>query len=225
MNDLNKYNNKYFSILGDSISTLEGDSIPSEACFYSLINRCQTQINEVHDTWWGIVINKLGGIVLVNNSYSGSTVSKTPIHLFPSFGCSMERTSSLSTLDKKPDVIIVFMGLNDWGSGFNPNELFYYSYKSMLQRLKENYNSAEIWCVSLPYGSINDNKINKYCNENRKYNIEEYCNIINKCSKELECKFIDIYKQQYIYESIDGYHPNNEGMKMIASSILDNIKK
>ncbi len=58
MNDLNIYNNKYFSILGDSISTLEDYSIPSDTCFYSFINRCQTQIYEVLDTWWGIVINK-----------------------------------------------------------------------------------------------------------------------------------------------------------------------
>ena len=56
--------------------------------------------------------------LLVNNSWSCSRVPKLPNRdsLFPS-GCSDERTNGLHIGSVKPDVIIVYLGTNDWVRG------------------------------------------------------------------------------------------------------------
>ena len=58
------YQNKYFSILGDSISTLEGYSQPREAAFYSGERKLKSGVFTPSDTWWGQVIERLGGQLL-----------------------------------------------------------------------------------------------------------------------------------------------------------------
>ena len=156
------YTNKYFSILGDSISTLEGYSEPKGAEFYELSYKLASGVFTLSDTWWGQVIDRLGGKLLRNNSISGSTVCWHPSYEIPSYGCSDERTSSLGKEGLNPDVIMVFLGVNDWGAGLpirshntlqaeteNPAD-FLSAYQKMLQKLKRNYPNAEIWCLTLP---------------------------------------------------------------------------
>ena len=84
------YKEKKFSILGDSISTLQGYSEPDYAAFYDTAHKLKSGVLTPSDTWWGIVIERLDGELLVNNSISGSTVTfverlekafrKTPWH-------------------------------------------------------------------------------------------------------------------------------------------------
>lgn len=75
-------------------------------------------VNDAKDTWWDKVIGYFSGELLVNNSWSGSRVTKLPEceQLFPS-GCSDERTAALHINDVKPDVIWVYLGTNDWAFG------------------------------------------------------------------------------------------------------------
>ena len=74
----NKYYGKQFSILGDSISTLEGYNPPGYNVFYKGDKCEQAKIFEMSDTWWGKVIDYFGGVLLVNNSWSGSRVAQIP---------------------------------------------------------------------------------------------------------------------------------------------------
>ena len=151
---MKKYKNKLFSILGDSISTLVGYSTPKYAVFYEESKKYEADIHFPEDTWWGQVINHLGGSILVNNSFSGSMVIKHPQQTFPSYGCSDERTSSLHTIESTPDVIMVFMGTNDWGAGVRPtpnneteNEnyaIFMCAYRSMLEKIKKNNRKSQV---------------------------------------------------------------------------------
>jgi hypothetical protein len=95
--DTEKYKDKRFSVLGDSISTLQGYSEPKNAEFYDALRMRKAGLHGVEDTWWGQVIARLGGKLLVNNSISGSTVCRRPTHTIPSYACSDERTSALHT--------------------------------------------------------------------------------------------------------------------------------
>ena len=85
------YCGKKFSIIGDSISTLEGYNPKDYKVFYAEDTCIKSGVRELQDTWWGKVITFLGGELLVNNSWSGSRVTKLPNKdkLFPS-GCSDE---------------------------------------------------------------------------------------------------------------------------------------
>ena len=135
--NIDKYKNKYISILGDSISTFEGCSEPKDAAFYNTERKLISRITTLSDTWWGQVIEKLGAKLLVNNSISGSTVTWHPSYEIQSYGCSDERTCSLSREGVSPDIIFVYLGTNDWGAGVkiiddkNPDDLtvFYNAYR------------------------------------------------------------------------------------------------
>ena len=102
-----------FSILGDSISTFEG-CIPQDFRVYYEGERCEaTGVQAVEDTWWAQVIAHLDGEFLANASYSGSMVEGAG---FPA-GNSDRRVAALAAGGRAPDVVIVFMGINDYGWG------------------------------------------------------------------------------------------------------------
>ena len=72
----NKYFGKYFSILGDSISTLDGYNPSGYNIFYTGEKCDIANVHDMADTWWEMVINYFCGELLVNNSWSGSQVAK-----------------------------------------------------------------------------------------------------------------------------------------------------
>lgn len=228
------YKNKLFSILGDSVSTLDGYSYPTDSAFYSGMNKFRSDVFAPEDTWWGKVISDLGGRLLINNSFSGSTVTVRPGCVFPSYACSDERTSGLGDFQRKPDVIMVFMGVNDWGHGArvaqNEDEseedfsVFTTAYRSMLTKLKKNYPDAEIWCLTLPTGKIDSNEGFAFPYTFRGHHIEEYCNVIRACAEEQACRLADVYRNGEPYETFDGFHPSVIGMEQIAKTLIEGIK-
>ena len=216
---------KLFSVLGDSVSTLFGYSQPPEAVFYTAEKRCETEVYSVSDTWWGQVIAALGGRLLANNSFSGSTVSFDFRNEIPSYGCSDARTSALIADGAKPDVILIFMGLNDRGLGvpiYPANEeekndftVFSAAYSEMLRKLRVNAPSTELWCLTLPLGVIDGYEPS----ESAKKQTEAYSMAIAKSAAQNGCRVIDICRMKP-YESIDGLHPNAGGMRQIAEAAL-----
>ncbi len=63
-----KYKNKNISILGDSISTFEGISIPKEASYYDMGRKLISGVTSVSATWWGQVIEGLEQSFLCHTS-------------------------------------------------------------------------------------------------------------------------------------------------------------
>lgn len=224
------YKNKYFSILGDSISTLDGYSEPDYASFYEGINKFEADVFSPEDTWWGKVIDHLGGKLLVNNSFSGSMVAKHKSCMIPSYACSDERTSALHNRDRLPDVILVFMGTNDWGCPIKPApekeseqdgiSIFSVAYRVMLEKLQSNYPKAEIWCFTLPVSTRRNDADFVFPYRYGGIHIEEYCNIIRSCADEYGCRLIDLYLSGTPHDTIDGFHPNADGMKTLADSVI-----
>lgn len=227
----NKYCGKKFSILGDSISTLNGYNPRGYKVFYDEDNCKRANIEEYTDTWWGEVIKFFGADLLVNNSWSGSRVTKPQIQeeLFPS-GCSDERTSSLHINSVKPDVIIIYLGTNDWAFGAetgeeirlldcDENELFEDAYRMMLKKIKINYPESEVWCCTLSETFISNKPDFSFPHKYAGIHIEDYNEIIRRTVRETDCKLIDLYHMKMPYDSIDGSHPNRNGMKTIAASV------
>ena len=228
----NRYFGKQFSILGDSISTLYGYNPKGYNVFYSGDNCEKSGVREMADTWWEQVISFFGGELLVNNSWSGSRVTKLPGRngLFPS-ACSDERTSSLHIDSVTPDVIIVYLGTNDWAFGANTgndtcilgeddNELFDLAYNNMLKKLKTNYPHSEIWCCTLSETFMSKNPDFTFPHKYSGTHIEEYNEIIRNASFSNKCKLIDLYRCRMPYDSIDGTHPTSKGMRTIATAVI-----
>jgi lysophospholipase L1-like esterase len=231
------YKNKLFSVLGDSISTLEGYSEPEYAAFYDTTHKLISGVLMPRDTWWGQVIEHLGGKLLVNNSFSGSTVCRHPLYEIQSYACSDERTSSLHKGDVFPDVIMIYMGINDWGHGFrvfrderfdpvedNP-ERFLSAYRQMLKKLKANYPEAEIWCFTLPISRCSSKPNFSFPYYYAGRNISEYCDAIRICAHEFNCREIDLYNKAEPYDTLEGFHPTSDGMRSIAAAIINEISE
>ena len=104
---------RLFSILGDSISTFEGCNPAGFRVFYEEERREATGVREARDTWWAQVVDALDGELLANGSFSGSMVEGAG---FPA-GDSAERVAALARGGQAPDVVLVFMGINDYGWG------------------------------------------------------------------------------------------------------------
>ena len=231
----NKYYGKKFSILGDSISTLDGFNPVGYNIFYNKENCFKFGVNCAEDTWWGKVIGFLGGELLVNNSWSGSRVTKLPdsTGLFPS-GCSDERTSFLHTGTDLPDVIIIYLGTNDWGNDLykancvcrslfdNAYDFFSDAYNLMLKKIKANYPNSEIWCCSLLSTCISTNPgfvfYRDFDNPLKWYN-----DIIWENAYRNGCKFINLETFKVPYDTLDGTHPTKSGMDTIARLIIRSV--
>lgn len=228
----NPYLGKQFSVLGDSISTLEGYNPKGYNVFYAGDNCVRAGVTEAKDTWWGKVIDFFGGELLINNSWSGSRVTKLPEkeQIFPS-GCSDERTGALHINNVMPDVILVYLGTNDWAFGAktgkeihllgeDENEFFDKAYDTMLKKIKERYPKSEIWCCTLCETYISKEPTFQFPHKHGGTHIEEYNDIIRDVVWRNECKLIDLYYFKMAYDSIDGSHPNQVGMNTIATMVI-----
>ena len=229
--------NQYFSVLGDSISTLADFSYPHDAVYYTDGRKFETGVFILEDTWWGQVISHFGGRLLVNDSFSGSTAVQSPLCFVPSYGCSDERTAFLHKGEDRPDVIMVFLGTNDRGLHVKPaateesekNDLSVFStaYAPMLGKLKGNYPTAQIWCMTLPVSTWSANPHFEFPYTVSGTHIEEYCEVIRDCAVRYGCRAVDLYAQTVAcpYDTVDGCHANVEGMKTIAKAVLAELNK
>ncbi len=240
------YKGKKFSILGDSISTLEGCNPEGYKVFYCGGNAIKAGVTKPENTWWGKVIDYYGGELLVNNSWSGSRVTTGPQAevLFLS-ACSDERTGGLHSGDVMPDVIIVYIGTNDWANGVElkkeikeyyeengtreyqiitkgRNESYFENaYGIMLNKIKENYPLAEIWCCTLCKSYMSSDPGFAFPVTFGGKHIEEYNREIKRAADFRCCRIIDLYSFDEPYDSIDGSHPNEQGMSTLAKLICE----
>ena len=223
----NPYNGKYFSVLGDSISALEGTIPEGYKPFYTASNSNATNVCESSDIWWGKVIDYVGAKLLVNSSFSGSRVSSQD-GSFPA-GISRERITSLAKDGRTPDVIIVNLGFNDWAYGVPLKAVakskipitsyFDFSYFNMLLALEKEYPQAEIWCMTLDYSFMPSNMSFQFPFVKNGVHIDAFNNVIRNAAKDNSRRLIDVYSNSMPYSSVDGSHPDADGMMMLARSV------
>ena len=224
----NPYFGKRFSILGDSVSTLEGFHPRGNGVFFNAERREKTGVWEMGDTWWGKVIEFFGGELLVNDSMSGCRVTRNPEsrEQFPA-GCSEQRTGRLHVDDVYPDVILVCMGSNDWAYGVpvtpegdvkpqDGDTVFSLAYALMLSRLKKNYPQAEIWCWT--FGKTNVPTIPDFVFPETYGGIHmgEYNHQIVNAALAAGLCVADLYSQEIPFDTLDGSHPTQKGMDTLA---------
>lgn len=234
---MNAYKGKKFSVMGDSISSLEGFLPKGYKCYYSGEVKELSGVKEKKDTWWGRVIDYYQGELVVNNSWSGSRVTRLSDQqwLFPS-GCSEERTRMLHQPGKLPDIILIYMGINDWLNGAKvhmecmqdpqllpPGEEerdFAYAYDSMIGKIRENYPHAQLWCCTLNTSTHEQNPEYQFPYYRGGIHIEAYNEVIRETAKRHSCQLVDIYRLDIPYETMEGTHPNAAGMKTLADGII-----
>lgn len=223
---------KKISILGDSISTYWGSNPIGYQVFYDERRCLSAGMHSVEDTWWMKVIRSSCGELLVNNSYAGSRVSGNSLYA----GNSNYRLQNLGRNNESPDVILVAMGINDYGNAVpiapetrertGENYLTSYfksSYQIMLWRLRCMYPQAVIYCATLCYGTLGEKLANPFPGERYGIKLKEYNQVIRECAEEYGCRVADLERVQKYYESMDGAHPSARGMMQLAQGWLQAI--
>lgn len=206
---------RLLSILGDSISTYRGvsnDPTANSTLFYNPYYYAAPFLRE--RTYWARLISSLGLELCVNNSYSGGNLSGRDFE-----GSGVNRANNLSRDDgTSPDLIIVFMGLNDLGRGVDVST-FASDYERTLQTIKQRYPKAHVCCVN-----IFDRDI--FLHERAlAYNLA----IENAVRSAGERFFVaDVFNSRlhgdfYYMNTTDGLHPDEDGMKIIAEIIEEAI--
>lgn len=223
----NPYFGKKFSILGDSISTLEGFNTRGNPVFYDEACREKSGVWEMKDTWWGKVIDFFGGELLANESWSGCRVTGS-VGAKEGFsaGCSEKRTGNLHIGGVTPDVILVYLGINDWGAGVameseNAGDTgFALAYSLMLSRLKQNYPKAEIWCCTLGETAISSRPDFRFPENYGGISIREYNYRIANAALAAGVCLADIHSQEIPFDTMDGTHPTAQGMDTLAMLMI-----
>lgn len=206
-NGENNYVGKKFAIIGDSITTYRGLIPDGYSCFYPYPTG---DVFDYNQTWWMKVINKLGGLLLVNNAYSGSCVA-VGAH---SATNTDERLASTVVQCEKPDVIIIYMGSNDAASSSVSNNQFKTEYKVMLDKLKVLCPDSEVVLCQLPKSKL-------YSDETQRI----YNGYISDYATEYGYKLIHAEDMSIIPYLIDSAHPYESGMDVIANNIISQLIK
>ncbi len=224
---------KYISFLGDSISTYRGwsdgvsfnETIGENAVWFPNNNYAGADL-AVSDTWWYRAAKELGYKIAVNNSWSGSVVKDANTYDV--------RAKNLHSGGRTPDLIVVFMGVNDYAAGTaigdyfgegEPPEVpstFSEAYGKVLRTLKTAYPAAEIYCCSF----TPDRK-----RKPAKGAVEEaFVQTIAELTETMGARYIDLYHESGITPeniaqyTVDKLHPNAAGMARIADAVVRAIR-
>ena len=221
------YFGKYFSILGDSISTFK-DFIPSGNAYWYP----HGDMTRVTDLWWSKLLDHFHGKLLIDEAWSGSQISGTDA----SAANNDSRCKNLGTETQDPDVIIVYMGTNDYdhnvalgtydGHDTIPSTVATFSdaYAVTLDKILTKYKHAEVWCCTLQpmerHGQTGFPEKN-----NLGLTPEDYNEVIRKIAHAMNCKVLEhsqcgitYYNMPEYFEDWSGSkeHPNKAGHTLIA---------
>ena len=204
-------------ILGDSYSTFEGYIPEGYACYYIPREKLETDVRKVEETWWHQVISETDSTLLLNDSWSGSTVCNTgysgDCSKTNSFICRLNKYIADGFFEKnRVDTVFVFGGTNDnWANAPIGDIKF------------DNITNEDLFCV-LPAMSYFLKSLSDTLP-----NAKIYC-LINT---DLKVDIADGYKQiaehyavkPICFENIDKMngHPTIIGMKDIKNKVLEEI--
>lgn len=206
-------------IFGDSYSTFEGFVPDGYWIYYSEEGRPETDVTQVSQTWWHQVIHDANLNLVMNNSWSGSTVGYTG---YDNADCS--KTNSfiyrLRQLiengffeENKIDTVFVFGGTNDSWSNAPLGEIKYSDWEEkdlyfvlpaicyFLKLLKETLPNAKIYCL------LNT----------------EIKTQITDCMKDV-CEKIGATPIKFDAIDKNCGHPTIKGMKNIADVVIRTLK-
>ena len=206
---------KKLSILGDSLSTYRGVSNDENANATTYANLFFYRPPfPLEKTYWMRVINALGMTLCVNNSWSGGNLSGRD-----DYTSGLNRADQLSTdRGEVPDWIIVFMGMNDLGRRVSI-DVFAADYAKTLAIIKEKYPNASVCCVNLPDREpimrAQTERFNQVIQEAVKAAGDQFCMADLFHSR--------LNNDDYYMNTVDGLHPDEDGMKIIAEVIAQAI--
>lgn len=213
------------SVLGDSISTFDGVSNDTSANSTLAFNKQfypRFDIVSSNQTWWQLTTQMTGMSVLVNNSWSGSLVTKNTGRAWQSRCQNLHNDKA----NVSPDVIALYMGTNDLGqvevgrfgklkdvynedTGYVTPQTFAQAYAICVHKMKTAYPNAKIFVFTLPQSSYSVDESM----------LQQFNDIIGQIANYFDCVVVDLMAMDgyhYTTHTSDNLHPNRQGMLCIA---------
>lgn len=207
---------KTLSILGDSISTYRDVSNDKNARYSTWGNPYfYKDPFPLEKTYFMRVMDALGYSLCVNNSWSGGNLSGEAEFAGVNRACALARDDGTV-----PDLVLVFMGINDLGRRV-PASVFGDAYRQTLRTIAQCYPGAQVCCVTLPDRDFRITAQTMQFNEQ-----------ITRAVEQMGAGFFlaDLFPcpalkdDAYYDNTVDGLHPDEDGMRIIADVILDAIR-
>lgn len=239
---------KTYSIIGDSVTTY-AEHIP--AGYQAFYPDYSAALRGVDDTWWKRMEAITGMTLLKNCSWAGKGMcGDSASTTNAAAGCSTARIAALSDGATKPDVVIVFDGINDFNDSTGlgttigtwtadesiPAEgnilTFREAYALGITKVMAAYPNAEVYCCTLL--EITDPSVDKdgdgsYPVRNAHgETIADYNAAIREIAEGLGARLIDVHACGIGYfnasgKLTDGVHPTAIGMDLIGCYVASAI--
>ena len=200
---------KTFSVLGDSYSTFEGYIPEGNACWYFNNSDSENDVRNVEETWWYQFGQKNGYDLLLNESYSGSTICNTGYD-GADYSDRAFTSRMFNVTAGNPDLIVIFGGTNDSWANAPIGELKFNDWTST-----DMYSCLPACCFMLEYFTAvaKDSQIVFLINSELKKEVTEGITAA--------CEHYGV--QCLLLKDIDKIwgHPSIKGMTQISDQLSD----
>lgn len=239
---------KTFSILGDSISTFEGCVPDGYTLFYNDERLERSGVLRPTDTWWSHAARALGGTVLADSAWSGSMVegagfpaASSPERAAALLGPNGQAPDAV--------LVFIGINDYGWGgaeaqaaghshamphcidsatvpeqiAGTAPAdavERFGAAYRTMLRNIRAAAPDAAVYCITLLPGRTHGVDHPEFCYRLRGHHLDEYNAAIRDAAAAEGCRVADVRAFGRDYDSLEGTHPTNLGMRQFASMVV-----
>ena len=205
-------------LLGDSYTTFKGYIPEGYAAYYSESEKSITDARRVEDTWWHRVLSNTDSNLVLNCSWSGSTICNTGYDAQDftdkSFITRLDRLIDGGFFkENKIDTVFVLGGTNDsWSDAPIGDELLFDSWT-----IEELYSFLPAMGYLASRLSTLDSRIIFILNSELK---EEVTNGVKEACEYYGFELIELHD----VDKIKG-HPGTVGMKNIADQVLAYLEK
>jgi len=201
-------------ILGDSYSTYKGQMPDGHISWYYDGGHENTDVNDFNQTWWKQLLDSTDAILVLNSSWSGTTICNTGYN-----GADCSDKSFIARFDKlsesgffvqnQIDTFFIFGGTNDTWAGSPVGKEMYSDWE------KEDLFSvlpAFSYLLSGIKKNLKDTRVICLINDGLKPEITQGLKTI--------CEKYGVEKIELSGIGKQGGHPNKEGMTQIKDQIL-----
>ena len=239
---------KTFSIMGDSISTFEGCVPDGYTLFYNDERLERSGVLRPEDTWWSHAVRALGGTVLADSAWSGSMVegagfpaASSPERAAALLGPDGQAPDAV--------LVFIGINDYGWGgaeaqaaghshamprcidpatvpeqvAGAAPADAvdcFGAAYRTMLRNIHAAAPEAAVYCITLLPGRTHGIDHPEFCYRLRGHHLDEYNAAIRDAAAAEGCRVADVRAFGRDYDSLEGTHPTNLGMRQFASMVV-----
>lgn len=212
------------SVLGDSISTFEGEVPGGWQCNYP----GETDVQDKNQTWWGKMIDDMGFEQCGISSYSGSLISNKEGVEPILYGGGSDRINALKGNDgSDPDIVIIYLGVNDLLTHVTDMDYIKQSYETIITNVQTAYPNCYTFCCTLP-PVISGNDSTKIWDQDG-VTYEDYNNVIIDAATAKQCPLIDFSSAWELSETRNNcydrhIHPNAAGMELLAKKAVEGLQ-